>query len=412
MTKQLVVIGAAVMTTLLAMTALWQFHIVIVYVLVSLALAATVRPLVQYWSEHGLVRRVLLVIGIIACLAALGFLLFMSGDAVVSQIQKFVVSLAVKDEWSLPAWLQGSSFQRMLMSRIPQPGKLLVAITGDQGQLVLPVILNFTQGIGNILSAGLVIFFLSIYWSINQIHFERLWLSLLPPGQRRQARGIWRTIERDLGAYIRSELIQSLLAALLLGFGYWILGSPYPTLLALIGALAWLIPVVGAPLAVFPPLLMGLQTNTQLGIFTAVYTVVVLIALQVWIEPRLLKHRSDHPILTLIILLAMADAFGLLGILIAPPLSAVFQILWGQLISRPAVLGASAQLSDLKERQARIWEIIESIGEPPIALVASSMERLSQLIEKAEPILQVPTEPPDPFRPPVIVATRADSSNL
>lgn len=412
MTKQLVVIGAAVMTTLLAMTALWQFHIVIVYVLVSLALAATVRPLVQYWSEHGLVRRVLLVVGIIACLAALGFLLFMSGDAVVSQIQKFVVSLAVKDEWSLPAWLQGSSFQRMLMSRIPQPGKLLVAITGDQGQLVLPVILNFTQGIGNILSAGLVIFFLSIYWSINQIHFERLWLSLLPPGQRRQARGIWRTIERDLGAYIRSELIQSLLAALLLGFGYWILGSPYPTLLALIGALAWLIPVVGAPLAVFPPLLMGLQTNTQLGIFTAVYTVVVLIALQVWIEPRLLKHRSDHPILTLIILLAMADAFGLLGILIAPPLSAVFQILWGQLISRPAVLGASAQLSDLKERQARIWEIIESIGEPPIALVASSMERLSQLIEKAEPILQVPTEPPDPFHPPVIVATRADSSNL
>lgn len=412
MTKQLVVIGAAVMTTLLAMTALWQFHIVIVYVLVSLALAATVRPLVQYWSEHGLVGRVLLVIGIIACLAALGFLLFMSGDAVVSQIQKFVVSLAVKDEWSLPAWLQGSSFQRMLMSRIPQPGKLLVAITGDQGQLVLPVILNFTQGIGNILSGGLVIFFLSIYWSINQIHFERLWLSLLPPGQRRQARGIWRTIEHDLGAYIRSELIQSLLAALLLGFGYWILGSPYPTLLALIGALAWLIPVVGAPLAVFPPLLMGLQTNTQLGIFTAVYTVVVLIALQVWIEPRLLKHRSDHPILTLIILLAMADAFGLLGILIAPPLSAVFQILWGQLISRPAVLGASAQLSDLKERQARIWEIIESIGEPPIALVASSMERLSQLIEKAEPILQVPTEPPDPFRPPVIVATRADSSNL
>ena len=411
MTKQLVLIGAAVMATLLAMTALWQFHIVIVYVLVSLALAATVRPLVQYWSEHGLVRRVLLVVGIIACLAALGFLLFTSGDAVTNEIQKFVGSLAVKDEWSLPAWLQGSSFQRTLLARIPQPGKLFEAITGDQGQLVLPVILDFTQGIGNVLSGGLVIFFLSIYWSINQIHFERLWLSLLPPGQRRQARGIWRTIERDLGAYIRSELIQSLLAALLLGFGYWILGSPYPTLLALIGALAWLIPVVGAPLAVFPPLLMGLQTSAQLGIFTAVYTVVVLIALQVWIEPRLLKHRSDNPILTLIILLAMADAFGLLGILMAPPLSAIFQILWSYLVSRPIVLGASVQLSDLKERQARIWEIIESIGEPPIALVASSMDRLRQLIEKAEPILQAPAEPLDPFHPPVIAAAGADPSN-
>ena len=52
MTKRLVVFGTAVMTTLLALVVLWQFHIVIVYVLVSLALAATVRPLVKDWSRR------------------------------------------------------------------------------------------------------------------------------------------------------------------------------------------------------------------------------------------------------------------------------------------------------------------------------------------------------------------------
>jgi predicted PurR-regulated permease PerM len=83
-------------------------------------------------------------------------------------------------------------------------------------------------------SGAAVILFLSIYWIINQIHFERLWLSLLPTGLRRQARDIWRTIEIDLGAYMRSELFQSLAAGLLLGLGYWALGSPYPVLLALI----------------------------------------------------------------------------------------------------------------------------------------------------------------------------------
>jgi hypothetical protein len=60
MTKQVAVIGAAVMTTLLALVALWQFHIVVVYVLVSLALAATVRPLAQYWSGQGFVKRMIL----------------------------------------------------------------------------------------------------------------------------------------------------------------------------------------------------------------------------------------------------------------------------------------------------------------------------------------------------------------
>ena len=35
------------MTTLLALVVLWQFRIVVVYVLISLALAAAVRPLVN-----------------------------------------------------------------------------------------------------------------------------------------------------------------------------------------------------------------------------------------------------------------------------------------------------------------------------------------------------------------------------
>jgi predicted PurR-regulated permease PerM len=260
---------------------------------------------------------------------------------------------------------------------------------------VLPALLGFTQGLGDLVSGALIVFFLSLYWSLDQIHFERLWLSLLSSGQRKQARGIWRTIELDLGAYIRSEVIQSLLAGLLLGLGYWLLGSPYPILLAVVGALAWLIPVVGALLAVILPLLMGLLTGVQLSLVTALYTLAVLVVLQFWVEPRLFRRKWDNPILTLVILLAMADAFGLLGILLAPPLSAVCQILWNLLFSHRAVSGAAEQVSDLKERQARALEMIQAMDEPPMALVTSSMERLTQLIEKAEPVLQTGL-PPEP----------------
>jgi hypothetical protein len=210
---------------------------------------------------------------------------------------------------------------------------------------------------------------------------------------------MWRIVEPDLGAYIRSEVIQSLLAGLLLGLGYWLLGSPYPTLLALIGALAWLIPIVGAPLAVILPLLLGLFTSVQFSLFTALYTLVILISLEVWVEPRLFRRKWDNPILTLVILLAMADAFGLIGILVAPPLSAVCQILWNLLVSNRAVSGAAVHVSDLKERQARVWDTVGAMDEPPPALVTSSMERLTHLIEKAEPILQaaLPAEPSEPF---------------
>jgi putative permease len=327
------------------------------------------------------------------------FLIFLIGRLVVGDVQQLAQTLSVQGSWVLPPWLEGSSIQRALLAWLPTPMKLFDAVTGEQGQFVLPAVLSFSEGIGGIASSIFLVLFLSIYWSINQIHFERLWLSLLSSEHRKQARGIWRTIEPDLGAYIRSEIVQSLLAGLLLGLGYWLLGSQYAALMALVGALAWLIPVVGAPLALILPLLMGLLTSVQLSLLTILYTLIVLIAVQVWVEPRLFKRKWDNPILTLVILLAMADAFGLIGILVAPPLSAVCQIVWNLLVSNRLDAGAAVQVSDLKERQAHLWTVIKEFEEPPPPLVISSMERLANLLEKAEPILPVvvPPESSEPF---------------
>ncbi|RJP51019.1 MAG: AI-2E family transporter [Anaerolineaceae bacterium] len=402
MTKQLVVSVAAVMTTLLVLVVLWQFHIVVVYVLISLALAATVRPFFKGWARRNLVTRLALVLLCLVGLGGFSFAPYLVGRFLIGDIQQLSQTLSVQNAWNLPPWLEGGSFQLTLATWLPTPDKLFEAVTGEQGQLVLPAVLGFTQDFGGVVAGALVILFLSIYWSINQIHFERLWLSLLPSGQRKRARSIWRTIEADLGAYIRSEIIQSLLAGLLLGLGYWLFGSSYPTLLALIGSLAWLIPVIGAPLAIILPLTIGLLTSVQLSLFTVLYTLVVLIALQVWVEPRLYRRKWNNPILTLIIILAMADAFGLVGILVAPPLSVVSQILWNLLVSNRLAVGVATQVSDLKERQAQLEVAIREMKEKPPRLVTSSMERLTHLIEKAEPILQLthPAEPSNPFHLP------------
>jgi len=107
-----------------------------------------------------------------------------------------------------------------------------------------------------------------------------------------------------------------------------------------------------------------------------------------------------YPILTLVIVLGMADAFGLIGIIAAPPLSAVCQILWNLLISNRLDSGAAVQISDLKERRAHLWAVIQEMEDPPPPLVMSSMERLANLLEKAEPILPVvlPPESSEPLQ--------------
>ncbi len=388
MTRQLSKIGASVLTTLLALIVLWQFRVVGLYVLVSLTLAATIRPLFKMIMWGSIPAKAAWAFLYLSALIGFGFLLFLSGDAAIKEIQHLAASISVQDEWMLPGWLKNSTFQQELIPRLPPPSKFLEAVTGDQGQLVLPILFDFSQSIGNVVNAIFVILFLSFYWSLNQINFERLWLSLLPPNQRKQARRIWQTIEIDLGAYIRSEIIQSILAGLLLGTGYWLLGSPYSALLAITGALVWVIPVVGAPLAVILPLFLGLLTSLQLGLFTAIYTLVVLVVVQVWVEPRFFRRKWDNPILTLIILLAMADAFGVLGVIVAPPISAIFQILWNLLGNKRNITGAAAQVSDLKERHAHVLDAVKAMDGPPLPLITSSIERLARLIKKAEPVLQ------------------------
>lgn len=398
MTKKLVLFGTAVMTTLLAIVILWQFRIVVVYVLISLILAAALRPLVKRLAGRSFVVHMAWILLYIVVLGIFGFLLFLTGRFVTSEIQYLAQSLSLKDAWTLPIWLEGSSFQQTLVSWLPPPSKLFEAVTGNQGQLILPTLLTFVQGIGGLVTGVIVILFLSIYWIINQIHFERLWLSLLPSGQRKQARGIWRTIEPEIGAYIRGEVTQSILAGLLLGLGFWLLGSPYPALLAVVGTLACLIPMIELPLVVISVLLVGLLTSVPLSLFTTLYALVVLIALGIWVNPRLYKGRWDNPILTIILLIALVDAFGVVGIIVAPLISVVCQILWSRLVSHRRVAGAAEQISDLKERQARVVDKISAMEEPHLPLITSSMERLTCLLKDAEPILQatLPVEHSEP----------------
>jgi len=390
MTKQLITFGTAILVTVLGLLLLWQFRLVFVYVLFSLALAAAIRPLSKRLAGgRSRVKRLGLLLLFLLALGGFAVAFVLSVAEAAGEVQRLAGQVAVQDEWQQPEWLAGTAFQEVLDQRLPAPSVLFGALIGDQGQLVLPTLFGFTQNIISVISAALVILFLSIYWSIDQVHFERLWLSLLPVGWRTRVRDIWRTTEPELGAYIRNAALRSILAGLVLGLGYWTLGSPYPALLALIGALALLIPMVGVALAVIAPLLVGLLTSVQLGLFTVLLAVVVLVALKLWIEPRLFRSGHYNPILTIVILMALADAFGLIGLIVAPPLAVVCQILWSRLVARRTVSGAAGQISDLKERQVQVKTVVAGMESPP-PLVTSSLERLTKLLEQAESTLAVP----------------------
>ena len=388
MTKQFARFSLAIMVTLLALVVLWQFRIVVVYALISLMLAASLRPLIRLLVGRSIIVRIAWILLFLIALGGIGFLLFLTGKIAIDEMQLLANTVSAQDGWKLPIWLKGSSFQSSIIGRLPPPSQLFDAIIGKDGQLILPVIFDITKGIGSVSSGIVIILILSIYWAISQVHFERLWLSLVPSDQRKQARDIWQTIETEIGAYVRHQINRSFIAGLILCLGYWLLGSPYPVFMALIGALAYLIPVVGTVLVVISPLLLGLVTSVQLSALTALFALILLIALRIWVNPRLFNSKWDNPILNIALLITFTMVFGFIGIILAPPFSLVIQILWSRLVSHPQATGAAVQVSDLTERLQNIRESIKVMEEPNLPLITTSMERLTNLITESEPILQ------------------------
>jgi len=179
-------------------------------------------------------------------------------------------------------------------------------------------------------------------------------------------------------------VIQTVLAIILLGLGYQVLGLQYPVALALIGAIGWLIPWVGILLAVIPALWVGLSSSVALGLLAAAFTIGVLCFLEFVVEPRLFNRRRFSSLLVVIVVLVLVDEYGLIGILLAPPLAAAIQILAGQLMRSTATAKtALAQpIGALQARLASVQSLLATEAVPPGPELNNLVERLTQLIDQ------------------------------
>lgn len=389
--KRLVISTFVVLATLGGLLLLWQFRQALMLFVFSLVVAAMARPATDYFAQRGLGRGLAILLTYLISLALLGGLLAWIGGPLLAELQQVTDRLADAYSQLMASWPHGTAFQQQVASRLPPPDQLYKAISGEQGTSFLTTAFGFAQSFLDILSQVIIVLVLSIYWTADQVRFERLWLSLLPSRQRSRAREIWRSIELGVGAYLRSEIIQSILAGLLLGIGYQLMGLQYPVLLAVSSALFWLIPWLGAMLAVVFPLATGLLASPLLGLAGAIYTLVVLLVLEVVVEPRIFNRRRYSSLLIILFVVALADQYGLIGIIIAPPLAAATQIFFRRLtLQTPPVetVSPATQVATLQTRLEALRSEIDSMEEPPTPEITNLVARIDELMQKTNDYLR------------------------
>ena len=156
-------------------------------------------------------------------------------------------------------------------------------------------------------------------------HMRRHYL-LLFHGQGRHAAGrSWQSIADMARAYVVGNFVLGLVLTLLSGVFFWRFGIPYFPLVAPLSSFLSLVPYIGLPLALIPPVFAALtvyDTMTPYLIITAVVGSLHLIAMNL-LYPLLVGSRVHlNPLAVTVALMFWGSLWGAIGLVFAIPITA------------------------------------------------------------------------------------------
>lgn len=304
-----------------AVIVLRELKLLVIPVLVAIVLAAALSPVVQFLRRKGWPNMLATWTTLVAGLGGLGLVLWLVGREIrdesdqlvegatsgLDQLQQYLTEgpLGITDEQLTSA---RESITEFLTSDQVQGG----AVAGATAAI---------EVVAGLLLGVVILFFLL---KDGRPIFAFLVRPLDAPTQRRA----WRMGRRSvdvLGGYVRGTAVVALVDALVIGVALAIIGVPLVIPLATIVFLGAFIPIIGATLAGVLAALIALVAN---GPVAALIVVAVVVAVN-QLEGDLLapvvigRTLSLHPLVILFALTAGTILSGIIGALLAVPITAV-----------------------------------------------------------------------------------------
>lgn len=382
--KRLMGYTAVILATLGILVILWEFRLIVLLFVLSLFVAAAVRPLMNPLMVVGLPRWTAQLL--VYVLGIGGFLLVVTvlGNLLLVEINGMVNKVVVSYNDLYQQWLDAGNWHQTIIEVLPLP---LSLSTPDEAEIeaILPTVFDLAQILGWFVASLVVVLALSLYWSTDQYHFERLWLSSLSSAWRTNARNIWRELETATGAYLRTQLLKSLLVAILLGLGAYALGLDFPLTLALLAAFAAFVPLFGGLGMAVVAYLVGSLDGTAVAAIAALYTLLIFVSLEYLIGRHLLPRRRQSYLLTILTIIPMVKAFGLLGLVGAPLLAVSLEVvILYYFQAQVARRNTAVQLTELERRYQELKNQVPQSANGNSLELGNLLERLHHLLQQAK----------------------------
>lgn len=203
----------------------------------------------------------------------------------------------------------------------------LEQILNDYGFSTTQVFNNFIILFSNFFNLTFQLLFvlvLTIIFLLNPQKYRRYFLKICPSFYRRRIDNILDKSEVSIVSWLSGMLINCLFIATLSGVGLWILQVKLVLVHALLAGLLNFIPNIGPTSSVIFPVMIAVVDSPWKIIPIIIWYFMVQNIESYWLTPKIMADKvSLLPAVTLFSQIFFATAFGLLGLLLALPLTVI-----------------------------------------------------------------------------------------
>ncbi len=355
-TKTIVVVSALLLLALLVM----RFRTLLAMLVVAAILAYLIDPLIVFIDKRTSIRRgiviaivyIILAAALIGGFFALGVASYQQAANLIEElpalIENAAASIAVLVNRTEPIAFGPLSLDPSVVAWDRLPEQLLGLVEpllSQSGSVVSRFATSTVRTVFNLF----FIFVLSIYLATDLPRFGGYVKSFAQqPGYREDAERLMPQLRHVWSAYLRGQIILSLVIFLTVWIGLTLLGVQNSLALGLLAGLLEFLPNLGPVISAGVTVLVAFfQPGNYLGLDSWQYALVVL-ALMIIIQqlenhllvPRIVGGALDlHPIIVIVGLFMGASLAGILGAILAAPLIASLKLFgtyaWRKLFDLP-----------------------------------------------------------------------------
>ena len=310
------------LSLIIALFVMWQIRHLLLLLFTAVVIAVALNRLVKWLQTKRVPRKLAVVLAVTFFVTLLVLFIALVVPPFSQQLQKLLEELPrvwVKIDWEvanlqtrLPEDFPDLPSRRDLLSQLPPIQQLFSGF--------LDVFSNSVTALLQLL----LVFAIAVMMLADPQRYRRAFLSLFPSFYRRRADAILSLSETALGSWLQGILINCLFIGLASGIGLAVLQVRLVLVHALVAGILNFIPNIGpATSVVFPLSIAVLESPWKIAGVLIWYFIIQNVETY-WLSPTVMARQvSLLPAITLTAQIFFAKTFGLMGLLLALPLTVV-----------------------------------------------------------------------------------------